>query len=432
MSSSNRSPLQSRALGAEQDAERRGARLHALEGVWRPSILFAIPVILLLLVPTPLLPVAFAVAPLYFVLRWLALGSPFPRTQINPFLLVLLATFAIVFALSPKYPEGIVIAADLIAGVLILFVVLDHVHSVRGMWSAAMLLVLIGAGLAVITPFTVPFRGAPMIPIPFFYEQNWTLLFETTNGNVMAGALAPILLIALACLRVPERRIRAAAALALVPITLILFLLQVRGAWLGVAVGLIVWAALYNRWLVPALPLLLLGALALNNALGGMSPADFLYGPVGTELSESVDERQELWGQAVRLLSQSPLFGIGVGGYTYVAPFAPPFAERGLKDVPHAHHLFLQVGLDTGIIGLLSFVAFWLALAVGVWRGYRGSVARDLAIGVLAAMAVIVTHGWGDSIFWGFKAAFIMWFVLALALLFDKRNKKIYNATPLL
>lgn len=427
MSSANSAPViqETDPVEANVDASKGSTRVRA--DVWRTSILFAIPIILLLLIPTPLLPVAFLAAPLYFGLRWIALGSPFPKTQSNPFLLVFLVMFALAFALSPKYPEGLVLAAHLVAGVLILFVVYDHVQTIQGMWFAATVLVVIGAALAIITPFTVPWRGAPMIPIPLVYERNWPILFESVNVGVMAGVIAPILLLALACVRAPDVRIRVVGVLALVPLTLVVFLLQSRGAWLAVAVGLVVWASLYNRWLIPALPLLLLGALALNNALGGPPPAQFLYGSVGTELNESVGERQELWGQAVTMISQFPLAGIGVGGYQYVAPKFPPFVERGMRDIPHAHNLFLQIGLDTGIIGLLGLIGFGAALAVGVWRGYRRSAARDLAIGVLAAMAALVTHGMGDSIYWGFKAAFVMWFVFALALLFDKSKNTIYN-----
>lgn len=391
------------------------------ERVWQTALVFALPIILLLLIPTAALPVAFAAAPVYFGWRWIVLGSPFPATRINPFLLIFLVMFALAFALLPKYPEGVVLAAQLVAGVMILYVVYDHVHTLTGLWFAAALLVLMGAGLAVISPFTVLWREAPMIPIPWVYEQRLPLLFETANVNVMAGALAPMVPLALALLRAPNTRERVIGAVALVPIGTILFLLQSRGAWLGVAVGLVIWASLYNRWIVPALPLLLLGALVLNNTFGGVSLPQFFFGPVGTELNETVVERQVIWGQALALLAQSPVLGIGIGGYKYIAPVTPPFALREPKvDLPHAHHMLLQIGLDTGVIGLASFVGLWVTLAVGTWRAYRTRAARDLAVGVLAAFAVLFVHGWGESVFWGFKASFVMWFVMALALLLDK------------
>lgn len=394
--------------------------------VWQTALLFALPIILLLLIPTRLLPIAFAAAPIYFAMRWFALGSPFPKTRINIFLLVFLLMFALAFMLSPKYPEGIVLAAHLVAGVLILFVVFDHVQTLEGAWLTTALLVLIGAGLALITPFTVPWRGAPMFPLPFVYEQNWPLLFETANVNVMAGALAPILVLALTLLNAPNPRVRLIGALALAPLAIILFLLQSRGAWLGVAVGVLIWAALYNRWFVPALPILLLSALVLNNAFGGVSPTQFFYGPVGAELNESAAERQVLWEQGLNLLAQSPLQGIGVGSYSYVARVAPPFSLLAPgKSLPNAHNLFIQIALDTGILGIASFLGMWVALLLVTWRAYRTRATRDLAIGVLAALAVILAHGLGESAYWGFKTSFVMWFICALALLFDKSITKL-------
>lgn len=405
--------MQREAVGGEGTASR--------QAVWHTALLFALPIILLLLIPTRVLPFAFAASPVYFGWRWLALGSPFPQTRVNPFLLIFLVMFALAFVLLPNYPEGVVLAAQLVAGVMILFAVYDHVHTFAGAWSATALLVLIGAGLAIITPFTVPWRGAPMIPVPLVYEQQLPLLFETANVNVMAGALAPMVPLALALLKAPNARERRIGAAALAPLAVMLFLLQSRGAWVGVAVGIVIWASLYNRWIVPALPLLLLVALVLNNAFGGVTLPQFFFGPVGVELNESVVERQAIWGQALTLLSQAPLLGIGVGGYKYIAPMTPPFALREPKvDLPHAHHMLLQIALDTGIIGLASFVGMWVTLTIGVWKAYRARASRDLAIGVLAALAVIFVHGWGESAFWGFKASFVMWFVMALALWFDK------------
>ncbi len=47
---------------------------------------------------------------------------------------------------------------------------------------------------------------------------------------------------------------------------------------------------------------------------------------------------------------------------------------------------------------------------------------RDLAIGVLAALTVLVVHEMGESNYWGYKAGFVMWYILGMALLFDKRD----------
>jgi O-antigen ligase len=91
-----------------------------------------------------------------------------------------------------------------------------------------------------------------------------------------------------------------------------------------------------------------------------------------------------------------------------------------MRDVPNAHNLWLQVGLDTGLVGLLSFIAFWVVLAVIVFGAYRAGHGRDLAIGVLAALAVMAVQEWGESDYWGYKASFVMWYVFGLALLFDK------------
>jgi O-antigen ligase len=130
-----------------------------------------------------------------------------------------------------------------------------------------------------------------------------------------------------------------------------------------------------------------------------------------------------LWAQAVQMIANSPALGIGVGGYEYVAPTLPPFsAERPMGDVPNAHNLWLQIGLDTGIVGLLAFVALWVVPAVGVFQAYRARRLRDLAIGVLAAMVVMAVQEWGESAYWGFKASFLMWYVLGLAVLFDKSS----------
>ena len=62
--------------------------------------------------------------------------------------------------------------------------------------------------------------------------------------------------------------------------------------------------------------------------------------------------------------------------------------------------------------------------ARAAWRVYRRPnptpIARALAIGLLAAFSVILTHAMFDMIFWGIKAGIFLWAVLALSLLLTR------------
>lgn len=221
-------------------------------------------------------------------------------------------------------------------------------------------------------------------------------------------------------------------ALALPPLLVMLILLQSRGALFAVALGLSVYATLHRRWLLPLIPLALLAGLALNNLAGGPLPTQYAYLRSVDNVPESLETRTAIWQHAAGMLLRAPL-GIGVNNFETAAalePAAQPPAELtpnataqgGLADVfagraiPHAHNLFLQIGLDTGIIGLGAFVVVLGVALYRAWRAYRQGVERALAIGVLAAFVVILTHGMLDLIFWNAKPELFLWATIGLAL----------------
>jgi O-antigen ligase len=267
----------------------------------------------------------------------------------------------------------------------------------------------------------VDWRVPRLFDLPVIYAREYPRLFESTVPNVLAGALAPLVPLALSLLKAPVSRIRVIGAVMLAPIVIVVLLLQSRGALFGLGLGLVVWLCLLNRWFIPVAPVAALVLLLLYRQLGGPPPVTFLYGPVGHDLAETVGERDFLFRQGTALLLAHPVLGIGLGAYETVAPYAPPFSpvEPGPVN-PHTHNVLVQVGLDTGLIGLVSFASI-LALAVYAgWLGYRRTTARMLALGVLAAFVVMLAHGTGDSAVWGFKASIILWLVCACALVFDK------------
>jgi O-antigen ligase len=72
------------------------------------------------------------------------------------------------------------------------------------------------------------------------------------------------------------------------------------------------------------------------------------------------EPRVALWRDAVDLMLEDPLTGVGPGRFAYESEGAQ--ADR---DARWAHHGFLQQGAETGIVGLALLV---LMFAWGFWR----------------------------------------------------------------
>ncbi|HLC95062.1 MAG TPA: O-antigen ligase family protein, partial [Patescibacteria group bacterium] len=75
------------------------------------------------------------------------------------------------------------------------------------------------------------------------------------------------------------------------------------------------------------------------------------------EERSSLTSRVMIWQAAAKMIGEHPLLGIGVGRFQAVyleyQQYFPPYLEWA---VPQPHNMFLAVWLQTGILGLASFV----------------------------------------------------------------------------
>ncbi|MCL4394688.1 MAG: O-antigen ligase family protein [Chloroflexi bacterium] len=394
----------------------------AARAVSEHSILVVVPVAFLLLFPSSWMGVGFAAALVPYATRWIACSSPVPVTKVNLPLLALLLMTAVGLVYSSASDLALLTVGEVVASVTVFYALVDRIRKVDDLWRVCAGIAILGILLALVAPFTVEWSGAKLFGLSAFYDQVWPRLPKATNANILAGALAPIVPLALALAMKGERRWRILGAVALAPLGLILVLLQSRGALFALAVGLAVWATLYRKWVLPIIPIALLGVLAFNQRVGGPPPAQLFYGKIGTVTGGTLFERQDMWRQSLELIAQSPVLGIGLGAYPRVAPYAPPYspAHPGMVE-NHTHDLFLQVALDTGVVGLAGFIAI-LALSIyAAWRAFRQKVETHLAIGLLASFVVVVIHGLGDTAMWGSaKSSVVLWMLFALATRLDK------------
>ncbi|MEN5370400.1 O-antigen ligase family protein [Luteimonas sp. TWI406] len=117
--------------------------------------------------------------------------------------------------------------------------------------------------------------------------------------------------------------------------------------------------------------------------------------------------RTRIWGAAWCMVREHPVNGVGARGFREAFPDCDPrpgqVAEWGDGPAYHAHQIVLEVASETGLIGVLLWLA-GLALAWRAWR-YATPAARDRARPAMLALAVTVfplnTHLAFYSTFWG-------------------------------
>jgi O-antigen ligase len=206
---------------------------------------------------------------------------------------------------------------------------------------------------------------------------------------LLAGSRAAWLMYAIVCLIVAWRETRSTRAFAL-----------------ALAVSVLVVAGV--------------GAMALRDSKGfGARIERSLLALRGTE--SAVDSasagRISIWRTALSMSRAHPLTGVGVRGFRYAYPaYAAPkdsFVDTASDTgASHAHQIVLEVVSETGLVGLL----FWLAgvaFAVRAWLRALPAQrmrARAPALALLAMCFPLNTHFAFYSAWWGL----LFWWLLAL------------------
>jgi putative inorganic carbon (HCO3(-)) transporter len=128
---------------------------------------------------------------------------------------------------------------------------------------------------------------------------------------------------------------------------------------------------------------------------------------------QSAAGRLELFSRAIYMLEDFSFTGIGLGMFPRILSLLYPLFLVGPDtEVPHAHNILLQAGVDHGIPGLVVFLALLILLGVlGIQaiRESRGRPWEPLAIGLLAGLIAYLVHGQVDAYGYTPRAHILVW-----------------------
>lgn len=207
----------------------------------------------------------------------------------------------------------------------------------------------------------------------------------------------------------------ALSAIALVAMLAGVLMSWSRGAWLGVAAGLITVVVLQSR---RALVLCLIAAFILTFAIllssiniipteiaerfSGIGDYFGVFDVRGVKVDDTnfaIVERMAHWQAAWEMWLAHLLFGVGFGNYEVAYPaYALP---RWSDPLGHAHNYYLNAAAEVGSIGLFAYLVLWAAAVWQGWQALRSSagIEHSIAAGLLGMLVVLSIHNGFDNLF---------------------------------
>ena len=396
------------------------------------QFLFLEPIWLLALAPTILLPgrfTSFTWHPwligalfLFWPLRFLINRQLLPPTPLNWILWLILLWLPVNVAVAINKPSAWEAAGYLLLGIVFFVALVNWTPTQQyPQWIVGFFL-LITSAIALLGPLIiVPDATTPFILLRLqtVFHPLVTHLGETVNPNILAGVLVLAVPLHVAFLLsyewTPKRWAVVGMALFCFVMFIVLWLMQSRGAIIAVLVALTV--VLLLRW--PKF--IYLGPLIFAVAGVGWywTGSRFLMEVVTSDSSiGGLDARLEIWTRAYYALHDFLFTGIGIGNFKYVIPVLYPYIVIPPDiEIPHAHNLLLQIGVDIGLPGLIAYLGLLINIFVmllAMLHSRARSMPWTMAAGIVGSLVGMLVHGMVDATLWGTKLAFIPWLLFSL------------------
>jgi O-antigen ligase len=210
-----------------------------------------------------------------------------------------------------------------------------------------------------------------------------------------------------------------------------LFASQSRGAWLGFATAAIATLIVRSKKFAVSLSMLVLigvfiGVISsidlrlpqqvniteagsayavmiqrLAEAAATLTTADVATTPV-TDANFATIERLAHWQAAREMWRDNPWLGVGFGNYAVVYPVYA--VGRWLDPLGHAHNYLLNIGAETGLVGIVAYSIFWiftfglLWLVIQHFKGFN-SFHKAVATGGLGIIVHLHIHNLVDNLY---------------------------------
>jgi hypothetical protein len=278
------------------------------------------------------------------------------------------------------YPAAIVMAFGLLQLFVLPHDILKHV----------------GYGPETISPYTA-----------VDHKPQYARVQSTLRGPNPLGAYLVLVVTTIVALVLRKKKDRKILGLGIIAVLLTLYGTYSRSAWIGAAIafGVLVWLlasdALRKKLLLVGIGLVLIGAAGVFALRNNNTIQNVFFHTDETSksrTSSNADRASAITG-GLKDIAHDP-FGKGTGS-------AGPASVYNGGHSRIAEDYFIQIGQESGVVGLSLFVAICGILGVLLWHIHRQTVLASILLACLVGVSVVnlLSHAWADDtlayVWWG-------------------------------
>ncbi len=360
-------------------------------------------------------------------------ASPVNAPTVTPIHLLLLLYWAVAVVATALSPVKKAAFSDLVTLTLslLLFPLCARVMRSPRLRSWLIILYLHISLIVSVNGVRQWFFGAP--PLATWVDAESSLSKTTrvysylNNPNLLAGYLLPAVVLSIVAIFVWQSRLKKALAVTILIVNgSCLILTFSRGGWIGLVVAILTLLGLLYYWWNEQMPLfwrkwflwIFLGGLTGFLLLTMVISEPFrerIFSIFADRNDSSNNFRRNVWAGVFKMIGDYPLLGIGPGhnAFNQIYPYYQVLPQYTALS---AYSIFLEVAVETGLIGLACFL--WLLIvifntALLQLRRLRQSRSTE-AFWLIAAIASVVGM-LGDNFFdtvWFRPAVNTVWWLM--------------------
>ena len=220
-----------------------------------------------------------------------------------------------------------------------------------------------------------------------------------------------------------------------------LLLTLTRQAWLGLTVGILFLIFYWRKKFFLFVPFIFMAIFLLSpdkvkkRVLETTTPClTYQECQANKSANWELAMRTNLWQFGWKVFKDYPVTGCGFRCVDlihnqYVDPY--PHEHGSVRHLRGMHNNFIQIAIDTGILGLATWLGIWASFFRFLYRKAsnlkRDSSERWIVFGSTATVIAFLTGGFFETNFYDSEVAMLLYFIMALPFSGNQKNLKAFH-----